>query len=382
MAIAALKQEPRKDSNPFARDQQLEENGVVRSTVFPNRLRDVRREKGYESLTEFDRSVPDITYSRLAKIERGQIFPRPEELVSIADALGVEAGELLIDFTDPDFDPEAWARDQVEASLSYRGGALADMRIGAALRLRRHELDRSTTDMKDFGLPAATVSRIENADRPFSRWGEDIVQGVRRVFGVTSPAGMTRKINAYEKDGSLHEMMYELFSVESLRARQVGPFAQIAAVIPGERGRQIAKSIEMAAISGANDLADVDEAMSRLATTPVYEGVSLSDGSMVLHSTEDTVRRKAGTKAIAVRADRQILGPIDKSSVMVFEPIERDEVKENMVVAVMDGKSVMIGAIHRMGRGFRLVQTDPDLSVCLSSLEGDLARMVQVTVSD
>ena len=382
MASAALKQDFRNDSRAAVRSNVLEENGVVRSTVFPNRLRDIRREKEFESLIDFHRTMSDMTYSRLAKIERGQIFPRPDELIAIAEALDVDPEDLLIDVTDPSFDREAWAREHVEASLSYRGGAMADMRIGAALRIRRHELGRSTTDMKDFGLPAATVSRIENADRPFSRWSEDIVEGVRRVFGVTSQAGMTRKINAYEKDGSLHDMMFELFSTDSIRARQVGPFAQIAAVIPGEKGKQIARAVEIDAISGANDLADVDDAMSKLATTSVFEGVSLSDGSMALRPTQDTVKRKAGTKAIAIRADRQILGPIDKNSVMVFEPIARDEVKENMVVAVMQDKSVTIGAIHKMGRGFRLVQTDPDRSICFSSLEGELAKMVQVSVLD
>ena len=382
MASAALKQDFRNDSRAAVHSNVLEENGVVSSTVFPNRLRDLRREKEFESLIDFHRTMSDMTYSRLAKIERGQIFPRPDELIAIAEALGVDPEDLLIDVTDPSFDREAWAREHVEASLSYRGGAMADMRIGAALRIRRHELGRSTTDMKDFGLPAATVSRIENADRPFARWSEDIVEGVRRVFGVTSQAGMTRKINAYEKDGSLHEMMFELFSTDSIRARQVGPFAQIAAVIPGEKGKQIARAVEIDAISGANDLADVDDAMSKLATTSVFEGVSLSDGSMALRPTQDTVKRKAGTKAIAIRADRQILGPIDKNSVMVFEPIARDEVKENMVVAVMKDKAVTIGAIHKMGRGFRLVQTDPDRSICFSSLEGELAKMVQVSVLD
>ena len=382
MASAALKQQSQNDSNFALNERALEENGVVRSTVFPNRLRDLRREKGYESLIDFHKTMSDMTYSRIAKIERGQIFPRPDELIAIAEALGVDPEDLLIDVTDPSFDREEWAREHVEASLNYRGGTLADMRLGAALRIRRHELGRSTTDMKDFGLPAATVSRIENADRPFSRWSEDIAQGVRRVFGVTSQAGMTRKINSYEKDGSLHEMLYELFSTEALRARQVAPFAQIAAVIPGEKGKQIARAVEMGAISGSNDLAEVDEAMSKHAATQVYEGISLSDGSMALRPSEDTIRRKAGTKAIAIRADRQILGPIDKSSVMIFEPVEREEVKENMVVAVMKDKSVVIGAIHKMGRGFRLVQTDPDRSICLSSLEGSIARMVQVTVLD
>ena len=163
MASAALKQDNRNPiQNPVINDSDLEENGIVRSTVFPNLLRDVRQEKGFDSLTDFHKVIPEITYSRLAKIERGQIFPRPDEIISIAEKLECEAEDLLIDVTDPEFDREAWARDHVEASLSYRGGTMADMRLGAALRIRRHELERSTTDMKEFGLPAATVSRIEN----------------------------------------------------------------------------------------------------------------------------------------------------------------------------------------------------------------------------
>ena len=357
----------------------LEENGVVRSTVFPNRLRDLRREKGFESLTEFHSKLPDVTYSRLAKIERGQIFPRPDELLSIADKLGCEAEDLLIDVTDASFDREAWAKENVEASLAFRGGAMQDMRIGAALRLRRHELERSTTDMKDFGLPAATVSRIENADRPFKRWTPDIVKGVKKVFGVNSMVKLMEKVDAYEAKGELGPMMKDLFSTGSLRARQAGPFAQLAAAIPGDKGKMIARSMEIDALSATGKLSPIREAVSKTANIPVFEGVSLSDGSMVLRPTEDSVRRKAGAQAVAIRSDRKILGPLDPRSVMIFEKIDRDDVEENMVLAVLRNRSVTIGAVHKMGRGFRLVQPDSENSICLSAIEGDIAKMVQVS---
>ena len=41
--------------------------------------------------------------------------------------------------------------------------------------------------------------------------------------------------------------------------------------------------------------------------------------------------------------------------------------------------SVTIGAVHKMGRGFRLVQPDSENSICLSAIEGDIAKMVQVS---
>lgn len=357
----------------------LIENGVVRSTVFPNKLRDLRRERGFDSLTEFHALISDITYSRLAKIERGQVFPRPDELLAIAEKLDCSADDLLIDVTDPSFDREAWAKEHVEASLTYRGGAMEDMRLGAALRLKRHEMKRSTTDMKDFGLPAATVSRIENADRPFKRWAPDIVQGVKKVFGVNSMVKLEEKIREYEESGELHSMMEDLFSTKSIRSRQAGPFAQLAASLPGTKGRIIARSMEIDALSAHNDLAPIKEAITKTAKVPVFAGVSLSDGSMVLKPTEDVVKRKAGSKALAIRADRQILGPIDPKSVMIFEKIDRDEIEENMVIAVLRNRSVIIGSVHKMGRGFRLVQTDSENSLCLSQVEGDLAKMVHVT---
>ena len=110
------------------------ESGIVRSTVFPNKLRDLRREAGYEMLTDFIREtgLEEISYIRLAKIERGQIFARPDEIIEIAKLLNVDPMSLFIDTAEKDFDRETWARDHTEASLTFRGGTREDMRIVAA----------------------------------------------------------------------------------------------------------------------------------------------------------------------------------------------------------------------------------------------------------
>lgn len=383
MASTALKIVPQNSDSielPTARVKDLEENGVVRSTVFPNRLRDVRSDQGFASLIDFHKLVPDITYSRLAKIERGQIFPRADELVTISEKLNCRAEDLLIDVTDPSFDRAAWAHGHVEASLAYRGGTMEDMRLGAALRIRRRQLGLSTTDMKPFGLPAATVSRIENADRPFSRWSPDIAEGVRRVFGISSVAGISRKVKSYEKDGELDAMMAELFSVGSLQSRQATAFSALASNLPGERGREIARSVEIAALESSDDavIAPAADIVSKQARIQVFEGVTLSDGSMALRETDEQVRRRGGTEGLAVRADRAVLGPIDPKSVMVFDRIERSEAHEGQVVAIVRRRTILIGAIQKMGRGFRLVHSDGEESTCLSTLEGDVYRMVQV----
>ena len=356
----------------------IEENGVVRSTVFPNRLRDVRREKDFESLTEFHAGLGSITYSRLAKIERGQIFPRADELITIAKHLDVEPDDLLIDVTDPTFDREAWAKENVEASLAFRGGNLQDMRIGAALRLKRHELGRSTTDMKRYGLPAATVSRIENADRPFDRWAPDIVQGVKKVFGVNSMVKLMEKVEEYKASGELDEMMQELFSTDTLRSRQAGPFAQLATAIPGEKGRKIARSLQLDTLVKKTELTLPQDAISTENKLPVYGGISLCDGSLALHKSEETFSRRKKAQALAIRPDRQILGPLDLKSVMIFEKIDRSKIEESMVIAVLRERSVMIGSVHKMGRGFRFVQTGSEASMSLSQIDGTIMKMVQV----
>ena len=80
------------------------ESGIVRSTVFPNKLRDLRREAGYEMLTDFIREtgLEEISYIRLAKIERGQIFARPDEIIEIAKLLNVDPMSLFIDTAEKD----------------------------------------------------------------------------------------------------------------------------------------------------------------------------------------------------------------------------------------------------------------------------------------
>jgi len=357
----------------------IEESGIVRSTVFPNALRDVRRAKGFETLIDFhDNVAKKITYSRLAKIERGQAFPRADELMTIAQALGVPPSRLLIDVNDPKFDREAWAKDHVEASLSYRGGDIEDMRLGAALRIRRKELGRSTTEMKAFNLPAATVSRIENADRPFKRWDETTRAGVRRAFGVQTMDEVKRIIRSYEKDGRLADMMHALFSPEVLAERQNKSLSSLLSDIPGTKSKRLRQGLEdmIARVSNDSDEPEM-ELTSTAAMVPVFEGVS-TEGLMHLRPTKEKIRRtNKGVDGFAVKIDHPVLGPgLPAGSKIVFEEIERSDIAEGMVVAILQRDTVRITAAHKIGRGFQLLQSNPEWSTRLSSVEGRFAKMV------
>ncbi len=361
------------------------ENGIVRSTVFPNAMRDVRREKGFQSLTDFFAVFDEITYSRLAKIERGQIVPRADELIAIAEKLGVQVGRILIDTQDPSFDKEAWARDHVEASLNFRGGAHDDMRLGAAMRIRRKELKLSTTGMKaDYNLPAATVSRIENADRPFERWEADTQASIMRVFGKSTMAGVRRQIAKYEKDGRLQDVMFDLFSQESLDERNGKSMISLLDNLPGSKSKKLRSSIADTVFKASNDseTPDSDEVdfTSKAVFLFVNEGKT-EDGVTSLEPSSEKVRRKGKVDGFAVRLDQPVLGPgLPAGSVAIFEMIEREDITDNMVIAILQDGNIRITAAHKIGRGFRLIQSKPEWSTGLAQAEGKFAHMVSSVV--
>ena len=353
----------------------LLDNGIVRSTVFPNSVRDARQKKGFPSLTAFSEDFPDITYTRLAKIERGEIFPRADELVAIAKKLRVSPGALLVDVSDPSFDRDAWAREHVEASLSYRGGSVEDMKLGAALRVKRKAMNRSTTAMKDYFLAAATVSRIENAERPFSRWDEVVRDGVRMVFGAEDMSEMWAEVDRMSKEGEIAQTMFDLFSPIALADRQRKATIHLLGNMTDRRARSIRRSL-MKMDSALNDNVTRLDKMSSV-STHLLETV---DGISKIVGAGDAVAMnsvKAG--AFGVKLDEPVMGPgYPAGSVLVFEPVEKKDVQDDAVIAMRDGDEMRIGfAIHRNGK-LRLVQSTPSAIV---PAEGDLFRLVFVANS-
>lgn len=304
----------------------LEENGIVRSTVFPNAMRDVRLRRGFESLKSFDSQV-DITYTRLAKIERGEIFPTAKEMISISRAMGVPVSSLLIDQKDPAFDREKWARSHIEASLSHRGGGLEDMKLGAAMRVCRLALGNSTTDMKGFGLPAATVSRIENADRPFDRWDAQTQKGIAQVlatFGGASIKGYTgirKKVNEMYKAGILDPQLHHLFSKEAIEERNNRKLKALLEELP--EGKRVSKLL--------NDLQESENDIS------ILVGTKNDDGSFTVHSSSQKVAPPigAGRNSIALEVVEPVLGPgLPKGTVIVADP--EQEVSDGDVAIILN----------------------------------------------
>jgi len=308
----------------------LEVNGIVRSTVFPNAVRDVRMKKGFDTLRAFGPKVDDVNYTRLAKIERGEIFPTAPEMRSISRALGVQVSTLLIDPSTPGFNREAWAREHIEAKLENRGGGLDAMKLGAAMRVKRLELGRSTTDMKEFGLPAATVSRIENAERPIERWDAGIQRGIAKVLGVRGNASVTNRVDEMFDEGSLDQMLHDLFSPEAIDERNKKRLRSLLAELDTKKAQQM--------------LHDLD-------SVAVMSGKATDDGRFSISASERRVHlpEGVGPDSVAIEIVEPVLGPgLPRGTVVVVDPSQK--VGDGDVAAVLSkgGNSVRMLSVSEV----------------------------------
>lgn len=348
----------------------LEENGIIRSTVFPNAVRDVRVRRGFETLRSFGSKV-DVTYTRLAKIERGEIFPTADELKSIARAMGVPVGSLLIDQNDPEFDREEWARNHIEASLSHRGGGIEAMKLGAAMRVKRLAMGLSTTDMKQFGLPAATVSRIENADRPIERWDAGIQKGIAKVLGVRGGSGVTRVVSEMFEAGDLDDMLQDLFSHDAIQERNNKKLKSLLADLPGKK---VAKLLN-----------DLDDSGSETDSIQVLSSKSSANGIFEIALTDRFVAMPDGAsrKAFALEVVDPVLGPgLPRGSVVICDPEQSASSGDVAVVLFDNGTKARLLSVADGSAGLIGFSMATDSTVLFSDLPKDavIAKMISAVI--
>jgi len=419
MAASALRAAPARSMAAPSR-LNLEMDPIARGVVFPNHVRDVRRSKNYETLRDFDgKAKVDgtvITYNRLAKIERGEVVPDASEITGIARALKVPVDALLVDPTSPMFDRTAWARDHIEASLKNRGGDLPAMKLGAAMRVHRLSLKLSTSDLKQYGLPAATASRIENAERPLERWARDVKNGIASFFGVDSFRKVEARVEKMFESGELTIMLSELFSEEALQARINRRTRSLLAQLPGTAAKKIMEHLD----EQYTTLPDVLRTTARsrhlesmlsagqdnetspgegAAATPVVEGGDTdtkgTDDMMVLGARllgnritleAETGRRIArptgvGPEAYAVQVDVSTVGSrIQRGSTVVAEAGHEIAAGDLVVIRDSYDNSVMIAeALVDDGSTFFETQS-PKSSISMSELTADesVAKVVAI----
>jgi transcriptional regulator with XRE-family HTH domain len=278
-----------------------------RAIVFPNRVREARQRAGYARLLPFSGGVPEIPYIRLSKIERGEVVPRAQELARIADALGIPPEELLLDPDAADFSIEQWAApfaDRRAADLVEEAFALS---LAAAIRLRR-QADRSLTIAaieRSYAIAPVTLSRIENAQRPFARWNPPTQAAILALLGVADEAALRDKLVDLAADGVLQATIAAMQN-PALRSQRM-------------RERMVAVRAEIAALRGEGTRGVVDAAARRVA---VY-GVPYGDGLIARTATGLTVADGGGCgpRAFGLRVGRPTLGGgLPGNAIVVVDP--------------------------------------------------------------
>ena len=287
-----------------------------RAFIFPNRVREHRRRTGDHRLLAFAARVPEIPYIRLSKIERGEVFARPDELRWIAKPLGVAPETLLIDVDAADFNIAHWAEPFADGKRWNPQEERFAMLLAAAIRARR-ALDRRLTIHsleKDYGLAPVIISRIENAQKPIERCNDATVRAICNVLDVSDIGALRQHVEALHASGALDAHLAGLATAETRLARtrqtvvalrsalQAGHASESAGdgdartPLPEERD---APAADLQAPAGAK--------VGR--RVPVF-GVAMGDGLIAKTAVDCEVEapQAAGPRAFGLRVLRPTLG--------------------------------------------------------------------------
>lgn len=366
---------------------------AFRSFIFPNNIRAYRKKRNAGSLLQLSQKISSITYIRLSKIERGEIFARADEIEAIGAALDVPPAKLLVDIDDPAFDIAAWAADFQAPDLA---GPMADNKatlLAAALRARR-AADGALTIAAielDYGIAPVILSRIENAYKPLERWSDDIRRGLFRLFGVAGETGLERHlIEAYARgdlDSTLPlvanpelRMAKTRAKVQSLRQELD---RQPSATPPRQRRKVAQPAREM--LSGdapvptpgvLDAIHSSDSATVRL--VPVF-GAPLGDGLVAPVPTGEQVEapRNAGPRSYGLRICRPTLGSgLPGRAIVVVDPDRFPSAGGLAVIREEQGLRLLSVTFDRQGRMLGYSE-HPDREIVLDAADpGDVATIL------
>lgn len=298
---------------------------LYRCFVFPNRIREQRHAAGHARLLRLASRFPEIPYIRLSKIERGEVVPRPDELRRIADALGIAPAGLLLDMDAPGFDIAKWAApfiDDTPADLEEERFAVL---LGAALRARRTGDPALTIAAieRDYGLPPVNLSRIENAQKTFDRWGAAARNALLQLFKVPNETELRGHVAALHATGALDSFVGNVANPaqrhERSRARIAELAASLAAPVPASASASAPAPTETPAVVAAIPLAP-GAASVRL--VPVL-GAPLPHGLIADTPTAEKVEapHAAGPRAFGLKVCRATLGGgLPGQAVVIVDP--------------------------------------------------------------
>ncbi|KMS52672.1 hypothetical protein V474_24305 [Novosphingobium barchaimii LL02] len=358
----------------------LTEIDCHRALVFPNRIRKFRKQLNIGSLLELSERLPTITYIRLSKIERGEIFARADELRALGKALGVEPDDLLVDVDDPAFDIGAWAEPLHGAAPADAEEELGAVLLAAALRARRGGDPALTIAVleQDYGIAPVVLSRIENALKPLGRWNEDVRAALRRLFGAADDAALAAQVEAMHARGDLASVLPLVANPEIRLAKSRTRIAALheELAVPAKAAPVPEKPVPLAE-TAAEQPAKSEAGTARIRLLPVF-GTPLPEGLIAQTPTGAVVEapRGAGPRAYGLRLGRPTLGAgLPGRATLVVDPDRYPATGGLAVVREEGGLRVLSVAADRHGRMLGYSES-PDLEVAIDAL--DLACVAAV----
>ena len=341
-----------------------------RSFVFPNRVREQRQRQGFSKLLGLASALPEIPYIRLSKIERGEIFARPDELRRIAATLRIDAPDLLVDVDDPAFDIGHWSRpfrDTRPADLDEERFAVM---LAAALRAHRTSDARLTIAVldSDFGVPPVILSRLENALKPFDRWNETTRAAICRVFDVKSERALRELVAARFHAGELDAYLGAVANPSTRISKSRQRIAALRSELAGSAG--VASDEALAPPSAIATAESVGDGVRPRALVPVY-GSPLPGGLIAFTPTGSMVEAPAvaGPSSFGLRVCRATLGGgLPGHATVIVDPDRYPAAGGLGAIREGEDYRLVTTTLDRDGRmkGFSL---NPDVEVALDALD-------------
>lgn len=309
-----------------------------RSLVFPNKIRELRKQAHLPKLLTLSAMIPNIPYVRLSKIERGEVFAKAEELIRISQPLNVSPEKLLIDIDSAEFDIAEWAANlQDWEAVDLEEDRFA-VHLAAAIRARRESDDALSIAAieRDYGIAPVILSRLENAHKTFDRWNTQTARAVCALLGVSDVEALRDHVADAWATGMLDSHLERIANPAIREAKTRERVAALHNSLVGKEGASPAKAVKAAPprrdplsvpaqapvipspVLSAIQAADI----ATVRVLPVF-GSPLPDGLIERTATGDTVEapRRAGPNAYGLRVCRPTLGPaLPGHAVVVVDP--------------------------------------------------------------
>ncbi len=202
---------------------------AYRLLVFPNRIRERRRAAAIGTLMGLADRLQQIPYIRLSKIERGEIYARPDELADIAAALNVAPIDLLHDVAASSFDIATWAAENSGSTPLDPDVDRQSVLLAAALRVRRESDPGLTIGAieRRYGIAPVILSRIEHAVKAWPRWNAATMTALCSIFDVADVAALHASIDRMDRSGRLADAVAAIAHPRVRMAKSAAGIAEL-----------------------------------------------------------------------------------------------------------------------------------------------------------